>query len=191
MKGQHLMMFQLIERTIQKPVKYLIQEDSERLTYRPIVQDDFEQWLPFFKNQDAIKHYLFPSLSLEELCQQWFDRQFLRYTNQTGGFNALINKKTGALVGHCGLLLQTIDGLEELEIGYALLPDFWGMGYASEAAKHCKTLAFEHHWAESLISIITPQNTPSKNVALSNGLKFEKKSTYREFDVDIYRVAKT
>ena len=64
------------------------------------------------------------------------DRQFKRYEVDSGGFNALIDKNSGMMVGHCGLLLQEIDGIQEFEIGYTLLPEFWGMGFAIEAATY-------------------------------------------------------
>ena len=92
------------------------------------------------------------------------------------------------MVGHCGLLIQEIDGIQELEIGYALLPEFWGTGFAIEAARHCKQSAFKNGWSKSLISIITPENIPSQNVAKKNGLSFEKYSTYMDYEVMIFRV---
>lgn len=37
--------------------------------------------------------------------------------------NALIHKETGIFIGQCGLLKQMVDGIDELEIGYSLLPE--------------------------------------------------------------------
>jgi len=170
-------------------MKYLLlNKQSERIQFRPIEEVDFDDWLPFFHNEHVKNIFKFPDSSPEELCIQWFERQFFRYENDLGGFNALIDKTTGKLLGHCGLLIQEIDNITELEIGYSLLPDYWGKGYALEAAKFCKDSAFENQWAKSLISIITHENKSSISVAKRNGLEYEKDSVYKGFDVGIWRV---
>ncbi len=79
--------------------------------------------------------------------------------------NALIKKENYAFVGQCGLI-HTVDGVEELEIGYSLMPEFRGKGYALEAAKKCKDFAFENNLSDSLISIIHIDNKESEKVAI-------------------------
>lgn len=102
--------------------------------------------------------------------------------------NALIEKQTGKLVGHCGLLVQTVDDETELEIGYSLLPAFWSRGYATEAARTCKNFAFANTLAESLISIISKTNIASQKVARANGMTIDKETTYHDVPVYIYRI---
>lgn len=101
---------------------------------------------------------------------------------------ALVEKETNVLVGWCGLLVQVVDGKEELEVGYSLLPAYWGKGYATEASRRCLELAFENQLAESLISIIQIHNTPSQRVAERNGLIRERQTTYHGNPVFIYRI---
>lgn len=103
--------------------------------------------------------------------------------------NALIDKTSNTLIGQCGLLAQTVDDIEELEIGYSILPKYWKKGYASEAAKKCKKYAFENGFAKSLISIIHIDNIPSQKVAANNGMYLDKTTTYKDNPVHIFRVA--
>jgi ribosomal-protein-alanine N-acetyltransferase len=102
----------------------------------------------------------------------------------------VIEKSSGKLIGHCGLLVQTVDNLNELEIGYSLLPEFWGNGYASEAALRCRDYAFQNNLTESLVSIISLTNIPSQNVAFKNGMIVEKETDYRGNRVNIFRITK-
>ncbi len=102
--------------------------------------------------------------------------------------NALIHKETNDLVGMCGLLVQTVDRTEELEIGYSILPKYWRNGYAFEAARKCKEHAFSNNLADSLISIIHIDNLPSQKVALKNGMKLSKTTVYKNNPVHIFRV---
>jgi [ribosomal protein S5]-alanine N-acetyltransferase len=101
--------------------------------------------------------------------------------------NALIDKQTGALVGQCGLLVQTIDDKQELEIGYSLMPAHRGKGFALEAAKKCKEFAFENNYSNSLISVIVPQNIASIKVALNNGMTLDKSTISHGEHVDVFR----
>jgi RimJ/RimL family protein N-acetyltransferase len=124
-------------------------------------------------------------------CQKWYEKQRWRYENNKGGMNALIEKVTGKLVGHAGLLVQTVDGIEELEIGYSLLPEFWNKGFAIEAATYCKQYAFAECFSDSVISIISLRNLPSQKVATKNDMVIDKQTNYNGNEVYIYRVRKT
>ncbi len=94
-----------------------------------------------------------------------------RYADNRLGLQALIDKQTGAFIGQCGILIQEVNGINEIEVGYHLLRKHWGKGYASEAAQMFRDYGFENKVADSLISIIHPLNFPSKNVALRNGMR--------------------
>jgi len=177
----------------EKTFKYSLEgEESERLVFRKITQDDFETWLIFCQDFDSLK-YIFSQEQLlienpVERCNIWFERVFNRYKNGLGGMNALIDKNTNEFVGQCGLLIQTIDEKEELEIGYALMPSHRGKGYATEAAKKCKEFAFENNFSNSIISVIVPENIASIKVALNNGMSLEKTTISKGDKVNIYRV---
>lgn len=171
--------------------KYLLEnESSERLLFRRIAPSDFEAWLPFYHNPKSTQFWDGLPSDPIEACQNQFDRIFERYENDLGGMNALILKETGELVGICGLLVQTVDAIEELEIGYSVLPKFWLKGFAFEAAQKCKEYAFQNKFSESLISIIHVDNVPSQKVALKNGMHLDKTTSYKDNPVHIFRVTK-
>ncbi|MET1260179.1 GNAT family N-acetyltransferase [Flagellimonas sp. DF-77] len=168
---------------------YLLHEhESERLRYRKVEPTDFAAWLPFYQNPESTRYWEGIPPAPETACQQQFDRIFERYELQLGGMNALIHKNTNTLIGLCGLLIQEVDGIQELEIGYSVLPNYWKQGYAFEAARACKQFAFDHRLADSLISIIHIDNLPSRKVALKNGMLLEKQTTYKANPVHIFRV---
>ena len=169
--------------------KFLLEhQESERLLFRKLHSSDFEDWLPFYHNPKSTQYWEGLPNNPEEACKAQFDRVFERYENDLGGMNALILKTSGQLVGICGLLVQTVDDIEELEIGYSILPKFWLQGYAFEAAQKCKHFAFEKGFSDSLISIIHVDNVPSQKVALKNGMFLHKTTIYRDNPVHIFRV---
>ena len=170
----------------------LFGKTSERLIFRELKQSDFAEWMKFCEDPDSLKYiWLTDSDSANEKCKIWFDRVFNRYKNNLGGMNALIEKADSKFVGQCGLLIHTVDGIEELEIGYSLMPESRGKGYALEAAKKCRDFAFENNLSESLISIIHIDNKESDKVAIRNGMKLDKTTTYNNSSVNIFRIKKS
>ncbi len=163
-------------------------EETERLLFRKLLPSDFDTWLPF--HQDPRTSEFWEGLPKEPriACQQQFDRVFERYKKGLGGMNVLTLKTTGNLIGLCGLLIQTVGGIQELEIGYSVLPQYWYKGYVTEAAKKCREFAFGNRLAESLISIIHIDNIPSQRVAIKNGMYLDKTTTYTNNQVHIFRV---
>ncbi|MBN2773246.1 MAG: GNAT family N-acetyltransferase [Prolixibacteraceae bacterium] len=173
-------------------MKYLLEgEETKRLIFRLVRKDDFEWWLRFVSNPESLKYFGFDKkLTPLEITNLWFDKVFDRYKNNLGGLNVLIEKSSGMPVGQCGLLVQEVDNITELEIGYSLCPEFWGKGYATEAAIKCRNFAFENNFAESIISIVHIENIKSQNVALRNDMKFEKRTEFKNIPVNIYRIKK-
>ncbi|MGB5818558.1 MAG: GNAT family N-acetyltransferase [Saonia sp.] len=168
---------------------YLLEgEETDRLLFRKLVPSDFDAWLPFHQEPLSTQHWSGGHPDPKTACQQDFDRTFERYENNLGGKQVVLDKKTNTLVGLCGLLVQTVDTIQELEIGYSILPKYWKRGYATEAAKKCKEFAFANKLSTSLISIIQVDNIGSQKVAIANGMHLDKTITFRNNPVHIFRV---
>ena len=95
------------------------------------------------------------------------------YKNGLGLF-VLIEKETGIRIGHAGLVKQQIDGKEEIEIGYWLLPQYWGKGYAKEAAAAFRDYGFQALRMNKLISLINPTTPPQSLLPEKQGLVMRK-----------------
>jgi RimJ/RimL family protein N-acetyltransferase len=169
--------------------KYLMPGvQSERLMFREVHTTDYDTWLPFYLDPESTCYWEGLPDEPEDACREQFDRIFERYQMGLGGMNALILKENRLLVGMCGLLVQQVDGIQELEVGYSILPGYRKMGYATEAARACKLFAFNNQLTPSLISIIHTENLPSQRVALNNGMHKAKVTIYNGNPVNIYRV---
>jgi len=170
-------------------MQYLLNgQESERLYYKKIDLKQFDSWLAFHKHPSSKKYWNAVYDDPITECKKWYEKQQYRYDNNLGGMNALIEKKSNQLVGYCGLLVQTVDNHQELEIGYSLIPQHWKKGFATEAAIKCKEYCFENNWSEELISIISLTNIPSQKVAIKNGMKIRNQTIYRDNEVYIFSV---
>jgi RimJ/RimL family protein N-acetyltransferase len=172
-------------------MNYLLHgQESSRLRYRTLEAEDFNTWLAFFKDPRSNQYWASAPAEPEIQCKRWFDKVFYRYQHGKGGMNVLIDKQSGDFVGQCGLLIQTVDAIEEMEVGYSILPKFWNKGYATEAAGKCIRHAFVNNFRESLISIIHENNIESETVALKNGMTLDKRTVYSNNPVKLYRIVK-
>ncbi|MBA3663946.1 MAG: GNAT family N-acetyltransferase [Bacteroidetes bacterium] len=162
---------------------------SNRLSTRFLTAEDTEAWSHFFKDQEAVQY--FPDLGISDPAERathWIQKQLGRYHEKRFGLQALIDKKTNEFVGQCGLLLQEVDEITEVEVGYHIFKKYWGQGYAPEAAKLFLNYAFQNKFTESVISIIDIRNTKSQRVAEKNNLAREKQTRWNNLDVFIYRI---
>ena len=173
-------------------MKYLLtDQETERLKFRKLEISDFEVWKELFADADTrdllgMSEFETP----EKCCKKWFEWTFHRYDNNLGGQNILIEKASGEIVGQAGLLIREIDGVEELEIAYSILPKFRRKGFAAEASKKCQDFAFENNFKERLVSLIVPENINSKRTALKNGLRFKEQINFHNQLFDVYEITK-
>jgi RimJ/RimL family protein N-acetyltransferase len=94
------------------------------------------------------------------------------------------------LIGYCGFFLQTVDGVEELEIAYRLDPAHWGQGIATEAARAVRDHAFGDLQLSHVISLIHPDNIASRRVAEKNRMTPQKETVFRGFPAIVFAISR-
>ena len=167
---------------------YLEPKETARLLLRPLTLDDIPLLEPFYRDPRTTLYFPNSMQGDTQQAEILIRKQLGRYLSDSFGLHALIWKEKDVFIGMCGLLLQYVGGQEEVEIGYHLLPDYWGQGFATEAAVFFKDYAFEYNLTDSIISIIHVDNNASQNVAERNGMKRDKQITFGGVEVYVYRV---
>lgn len=159
---------------------------TERLYLRPITHGDLEDLHQIWGDEEVMR--LFPrTLDRAELAA-WIDRNLKRYEQYGHGLWAVVLKDGQQFIGDCGLVIQDVDGLEELEVGYHFNKHYWGRGLAAEAARGCMEYAFTQLGRNRIISMIRPENLPSRRVAERNGLTIEKEIFWRGYQHYVYAI---
>jgi RimJ/RimL family protein N-acetyltransferase len=92
-------------------------------------------------------------------------------------------KETGESIGMCGLIKR--DQLDDVDLGYAFLPEFWGKGYAAEAAKACLEYGWNQVGLKRIVAITDPANASSIRVLERLGFTFEKMVKIAADDIDL------
>jgi RimJ/RimL family protein N-acetyltransferase len=89
----------------------------------------------------------------------------------------VVERATGAVIGHCGLTDKEIEGREEIELVYVFAVAAWGKGYASEAARALLAYGFGDLGLQRIVALVEPENTASAHVAVKAGMHLEKQVT--------------
>jgi RimJ/RimL family protein N-acetyltransferase len=97
-------------------------------------------------------------------------------------------KSDGSAIGMCGLLKR--DTLPDVDIGYAYFPEFWGQGYAVEAAAGALAYGARKFGLRRVVAIVSDHNAGSIRVLEKLGMRFERMHTVRadEPDVRLYGI---
>ena len=145
---------------------------TPRLRLRRFRREDVDAIFALIGDDVAMQNY--PKLFNRSDAEQWVERNLRRYRDDGYGLFAVTMKDGDDMIGDCGIIKQTIEGELAMEVGYHFRRDQWGHGFATEAARACMGLAFEALGAEKVISLIRPENVPSRRVAERNGMQVER-----------------
>ena len=160
--------------------------ETSRLALRPLVEADAERLFEIYREPDVRTYFAVgPPENVEE-ARAAIRRHLLRYEEWGFGLWATVLRETNELIGRCGLLLQNIDGGQEIEVAYLISRAHWGRGFASEAARGIRDYGFDQVKQERLIAIIHADNERSKHVARAIGMVHERRTRHLQLDVDVF-----
>jgi|SRR5690606_2447521 len=90
----------------------------------------------------------------------------------------ILDALSGDFIGLAKLEISSVE-CEEAELGYVVLPVYWGQGIASKAAQILVDSAYKQPTCRKLFAIIDPQNLPSRKILLKNGFVSKE---FKDFD---------
>jgi RimJ/RimL family protein N-acetyltransferase len=127
----------------------------------------------------AVMEYFHSVLSRAE-SDALVDRLIALIDESGWGFWATEIQSSGKLIGFVGLVpvADEYPFAPGVEIGWRLAEQFWGHGYASEAAKASLHYAFSELVLPEVVSITTCTNLKSQNVMKKIGMLNTKKNFY-------------
>lgn len=88
-------------------------------------------------------------------------------------------------LGICGFVKR--ESLEDVDIGFAFLPKYWGKGYAYEAASATLAYGIDILGLNRIVAITTQDNKASAKLLEKIGLKFERLVQFSQ-DAEEYRL---
>ena len=141
---------------------------SARLEFRRIEESDFDTVAKIMRDEGVRKvweHYF-----TDDDVRDWIARRQEGYLRNGTDYLLAINVLSREVVGQIGLLKEEIDGEEVWAIGYILMSEYYGNGYATEGARAFADYAFSTLNASKVVCDIRPTNKASIAVAKRIGM---------------------
>jgi RimJ/RimL family protein N-acetyltransferase len=161
---------------------------TERLVLRPFREEDLEPWAALNTDPEVMKYLGGVPLSREE-SDRIASGVNARYAADGHGFLAIERRTDGAFLGACGLQHEPWYP-DDMEIGWRLAREYWGQGYATEAATSWLEHGFTTMGLPRVISITDTPNLRSIGVMRRLGMTFDHEAVLEEdgvlFDATIY-----
>jgi ribosomal-protein-alanine N-acetyltransferase len=151
--------------------------ETERLTLRSFTKEDAED---FFQIRSNVKVMEYLDSNIHKFVSDtlnMIEKIFQMYADKAGINWIIEDKNSKAVMGYC--LLFNLDRANcRAEIGYALKPEYWRMGIATEAIEALIKFGFGKMGLHGIEANVNPKNTGSKKLLEKIG--FRKEAYFRE-----------
>jgi [ribosomal protein S5]-alanine N-acetyltransferase len=147
---------------------------SERLRFKEFTRSDFDRFYSVFSNDEVMNYALIDKFESEEAIQPFFEEVLAN--------NAMLTGRRALAFAVSLLSNDSFIGFAEIEIhnkqqdggcgevGYFLLPEFWGQGYATEAARSLLAMGFKYFNLHRISARCNANNLRSENVMKKTGM---------------------
>lgn len=146
--------------------------ESPRLTLRRVTLDDAAFLLRQVNEPGWLRNIGDRGVHTLDHARRYIEVRMLHAYGALGyGMYLIESRADGRPLGLCGLVKR--DTLPEPDLGFALLQEHWGRGYAVEAGRAVMRYAHDPLGLQKLLAIVTPGNAPSRRVLEKLGFAVE------------------
>lgn len=160
---------------------------SNRIILREMLESDIENLHRMDSNPNVMRYIRDGSIRSKEESHKNLSTMIAYYEQHPGlGIWAALDMTTNRFVGFA--LLVPLDGTEDIQIGYRLLEEEWGKGYATECTQALLHYAFAQLHLRRVVAIAIPENIASLHVLEKAGMKYEKNFEYYGKQNSLYAI---
>jgi [ribosomal protein S5]-alanine N-acetyltransferase len=161
--------------------------ETPHLTLRRFTQADAPLVHQLNSNPSVLKYLDEPLLETEEQALHILNTIILpQYKNNLGRW-AIHLKTNNEFIGWCGLKYRP--ELDEIDLGYRLMQQHWGNGYAFEAAKHTIDYAFQQLQLKTIVGRAHIDNLASLKILEKLGMQFISEEIIDDCPVKTYHIS--
>jgi RimJ/RimL family protein N-acetyltransferase len=147
--------------------------ETQRLNLREFTAADSDFIIELLNSPGWMKYIGSRSVKTKEDAVNYIENRMRKSYLESGfGFYLIEIRASGAKAGMCGLVKR--DTLDEVDIGFALLPQYENFGYAYESAEAVMNYAKDILKIQRLSAITVPYNNSSIKLLEKLGMKFER-----------------
>lgn len=161
--------------------------ESERLYVRYLEMSDLESYYQL-NGDEEIMRYIRPAKNREE-TELFLKEVIENYKKEKIDWRlALLGKDTDTFVGSFAII--PLENTSDLQLGYSLLKEYWGKGYATEITKAGMQYAFNVLGLTLIYGVTEAENIASQHVLLKCGFVLEKTAVKEGRKLNLYKATR-
>jgi len=146
--------------------------ETDRLTLRRFTEDDATFILRLLNEPSFLEFVGDKGVrTLDDARRYLREGPIASYKKHGFGLYLVQHGEDGCSIGMCGLLKR--DSLDDPDIGFGFIPEFWSQGFATEAARAVLERARNLHSLDRVVAITATRNGSSIRVLEKIGLRFK------------------
>jgi ribosomal-protein-alanine N-acetyltransferase len=122
----------------------------------------------------------------EEQSRSFLERAAYHWKSHSFGLWTFHAQSDGDFVGYGGIKHATVEGLEEVELAYAITADHWRKGFATEISRAALKHGFDMMHLERIVAFTLPHNKASRTVMEHCGFTYSRDITHANLPHVLY-----
>lgn len=145
---------------------------TSRLILRDFKSSDLNFYIELETNKDCLMYEQEKSYPIDSIRSN-FNTILQNQTKQRDKYSFVIEENENHISVGRIVIWKIDESISEWEIGWILHPQYWGKGYASEAAQALINNVFTNHNAHRIQALCHEHNVQSESVMIRIGMKKE------------------
>ena len=162
--------------------------ESERLIFRNFTLDDLPMLIEQRSDPEVNKFLGGTKLQNPEALGKRIRFYMSCYDSHGFGMCAMLWRPTGEMIGSAGL--QPLDGTDEIEVGYSMIREYWGLGIGTEAARAWLEHGFKDHDLNRIVAVAHTENWASRHIMEKLGMHYEKTEFHYDAECAFYAISR-
>jgi RimJ/RimL family protein N-acetyltransferase len=158
---------------------------TPRLRAEPLRAGDFAELRRMHSDPTVMQHL--GGVRSDQQTRDYHDINLRHWQTHGFGLWILYEREGDEPIGRGLLRYLRVDGVDELEIGYAFYEPFWGQGLATEIAAGCMDYGRKHLQGRRFFALVSPDNVASRRVLEKAGLRYDRDYVLDEVTHALFR----
>lgn len=151
---------------------------NREIRIEKLAENDFDNYFQLVNDEKVMAMITERAFSLEEAKDEYKERLEANRIDKDFGSFKILDRQNNSFIGFAKLELVSIADTK-VELGYMILPAYWGQGIASKVSELLIKVAKAKSQINQVYAIIDPANIASRKVLLKNGFTHQ---AYKDYD---------
>jgi RimJ/RimL family protein N-acetyltransferase len=158
---------------------------TERLRAERVTAAHFDEIHRMHCDPEVMTHL--GGVRTEAQTAAYFETNLRHWDDHGFGLWMLHERAGREIIGRALLRHLPVDGVDEIEVGYAFYQPFWGRGLATEVTATCIGFARDDLRVDTIVAITAPANVASQCVLVKNGLSYQREIVHHDATWSLFR----